>query len=146
MFSKQFWVVDGPFEHSSPSRLQFSQNTSQRFTAPSVHVVIQLTRFTVVIHLFSFVDDSQTPRTTEPCCLYVRSEKLLQYSFGGFVDTRPIVRPRFRTHFADIPNSQLMYTVQLLQWNLNLTKSLGTGQICSLNGGFVISKTYRGHS
>ena len=30
--------------------------------------------------------------------------------------------------------------VGLLQWNLDLTKSLGTGQICSLNGGFVISK------
>ena len=28
-----------------------------------------------------------------------------------------------------------------IQWNLDLTKSLGTGQICSLNGGFVISKT-----
>ena len=28
-----------------------------------------------------------------------------------------------------------------LQWNLDLMKSLGTGQICSLNGGFVISKT-----
>ena len=28
-----------------------------------------------------------------------------------------------------------------LQWNLDLTKSLGTGQICSLNRGFVISKT-----
>ena len=24
------------------------------------------------------------------------------------------------------------------EWNLDLTKSLGTGQICSLNGGFVI--------
>jgi len=28
-----------------------------------------------------------------------------------------------------------------LQWNLDLTKSPGTGQICSLNRGFVISKT-----
>ena len=26
-----------------------------------------------------------------------------------------------------------------LQWNLDLTKSLGTGQICSLDGGLVIS-------
>ena len=24
----------------------------------------------------------------------------------------------------------------VIQWNLDLTKSLGTGQICSLNGGF----------
>jgi len=29
----------------------------------------------------------------------------------------------------------------MIQWNLDLTKSLGTGQICSLNGGFVILKT-----
>ena len=28
-----------------------------------------------------------------------------------------------------------------VQWNLDLTKSLGTGQICSLNGGFVVSNT-----
>ena len=29
----------------------------------------------------------------------------------------------------------------LIQWNLELTKSLGTGEICSLNGGFVTSNT-----
>ena len=29
-----------------------------------------------------------------------------------------------------------------VQWNLDLTKSLGTGQICSLNGGLVISKFF----
>ena len=40
-------------------------------------------------------------------------EKLLQYSFWRFVDTRPIVRPRLRMHLADILNSLLMYTVQL---------------------------------
>ena len=28
-----------------------------------------------------------------------------------------------------------------VQWNLDLTESLRTCQICSLNGGFVISKT-----
>ena len=28
-----------------------------------------------------------------------------------------------------------------VQWSLDLTRSLGIGQICSLNGGFVISKT-----
>ena len=32
-----------------------------------------------------------------------------------------------------------------LQWNLDLTKSLGTGQICSLNGGFVISRFFSIH-
>ena len=34
----------------------------------------------------------------------------------------------------------LSFGVQV-QWNLDLTKSLGTGQICLLNGGFVILKT-----
>ena len=51
----------------------------------------------------------------------LRSEKLLQYCFWCFVDTRPIVRPRFLTHFADILNSQLMYTVQLLMVKGGLT-------------------------
>ena len=36
------------------------------------------------------------------------SEKRVQYSFWRFVDTRPIVRPRLRTHFADILKSQLI--------------------------------------
>ena len=35
--------------------------------------------------------------------------------------------------------------LSLLQWNLDLTKSLGTGQICSLNGGFVISRFFSIH-
>ena len=35
--------------------------------------------------------------------------------------------------------------ISLLQWNLDLTKSLGTGQICSLNGGFVISRFFSIH-
>ena len=54
----------------------------------------------------------------------LRSEKLLQYSFWRFVDTRPIVWPRFRRHFADILNSQLMYTVQLLMIKAGLTLRL----------------------
>ena len=32
-----------------------------------------------------------------------------------------------------------------IQWNLDLTKSLGTSQICSLNGGFVISRFFSIH-
>ena len=28
----------------------------------------------------------------------------------------------------------------IIQWNLDLTKSLGTGQICSLNGGLLYRK------
>ena len=30
----------------------------------------------------------------------------------------------------------------LIQWNLDLAKSLGTGQIRSLNGGFVVSRFF----
>ena len=32
-----------------------------------------------------------------------------------------------------------------VQWNLDLTKSLGTSQICLLNGGFVISRFFSIH-
>ena len=126
MFSKQFWVVDAPFERSSPSRLQFSQHISQRFTEPSGHVIIQDSPWLFmgpglwVIYLSSFVEDSENTedhRALPP----LRSEKLLQYCFWRFVDSRPIVRPRFRTHFADILNSQLMYTVQLLMIKGGLT-------------------------
>ena len=52
--------------------------------------------------------------TTEPCRLYRVKNCYKLCSFWRFVDTGPIVRPRLRTHFADILNSQLMYTVQLL--------------------------------
>ena len=38
-------------------------------------------------------------------------------------------------------NKVQMKLLKELQWNLDLMKSLGTGQICSLNRGFVISKT-----
>ena len=53
------------------------------------------------------------------------------YEGGVFIALWPqcsVLHPRFRC-------------MKQLQWNLDLTKSLGTGQICSLNGGFVISKT-----
>ena len=30
--------------------------------------------------------------------------------------------------------------VNKIEWNLDLTKSLGTGQICSLNGGLLYRK------
>ena len=49
------------------------------------------------------------------------SEKLLQCSFLLFVDTQSIVRLRLPTHFADIPNSQVMYAVQLLMIKGGLT-------------------------
>ena len=38
-------------------------------------------------------------------------------------------------------SSMMTATTNYIQWNLEVTKSMGTGQICSLNGGFVISKT-----
>ena len=38
-----------------------------------------------------------------------------------------------------VPLSTKVY--KWVQWNLDLTKSLGTGQIWSLNGGIVILKT-----
>ena len=79
---------------------QFSQNISQHFTVPCHY-----RRFTIVIHLSSFVEDSVKHWALLP----LRSEKLLQYSFWRFVDTWPIVWPSFCTHFADILNSQLMY-------------------------------------
>ena len=41
--------------------------------------------------------------------------------------------------------SKMSVTVIQIQWNLDLTKSLGTGQICSLNGGFVISRLFSIH-
>ena len=99
---------------SSPLRLravclrcsQFSRNISQHFTA-----TCHYGRFTVVIYLSSFVEGSET---TEPCRLYRVKNCYKLCSFWRFVDTRPIVRPRLRTHFADILNSQLMYTLQLL--------------------------------
>ena len=55
-------------------------------------------------------EEAESHRASQP----LRSEKQLQYSLLRSADTRPIVRPRLRTHFADILNSQLIYTVQLL--------------------------------
>ena len=63
-------------------------------------------RFTVVIYLSLCLKDSET---AVPCRLY-RVKNCYNVLFGA----QSIVRPRFRTHFADILNSQLMYTVQLL--------------------------------
>ena len=111
MFSKQFLVADVPFERSSPSRLPVFTKYIPAFY--SAKRPCHYTRFTVVIHLSSFMEDSENTkdhRVLPP----LRSEKLLQYSFWHFVDTWPIVRLSFRMHFTDILNSQLMYTVQLL--------------------------------
>ena len=91
---------------------QFSQNISPCFTVPSGHVIIQDSPY-IVIHLSSFVKDSENAEN-HWALPPLQSENLLQYSFWRFVDTQLIVPPRFRTHFAGILNSQLMYTVQLL--------------------------------
>ena len=80
-----------------PRCSQFSQNISQQFTATCYLFVLICGRF-------------RNHRPLPP----LPSEKLLQCFFWRFVDTRPIVWPRLRTHFTDIPNSQLMYAVQLL--------------------------------
>ena len=55
-------------------------------------------------------------------------------------NTQPVLEAR-KTKCSQL--SLLLRT--LLQWNLDLTKSLGTGQICSLNGGFVISRFFSIH-
>ena len=102
--------------HLSASHLpcsQFSQNISQHYTA-----ACHYRRFTVVIYLSSFVEGSET---TKPCCLYRVKNCYWQCSFWRFVDTRPIVRPRLRTHVVDILNSQPTYTVQLLTIKGGLT-------------------------
>ena len=69
---------------------EFSQNISQHFTA-----TCHYGRFTVICGRFR-----------NHRAFFLPSEKLLQCSFWRSVDTRPIVLPRLRTHFADI----LMYT------------------------------------
>ena len=71
VFSKQFGVVDANLSAVHLRGSQFSQNISQRFTA---------------------VEDSENTEDYR-ALLPLRSEKLLQYSFWRFVDTRPIVRP-----------------------------------------------------
>ena len=61
----------------------------------------------------------QSPRDINNCL----KELHFVYPVGYFSQTRSSLPPKN------------------LQWNLDLTKTLGTGQICSLNGGFIISKT-----
>ena len=100
-FSKQFWVAATPFEGSSHSRLPLFTNIFQNFTVPC-----HFRNFNVVIYLFSFVEDSET------LSLAAFTEwKTVTIFFWCFVDTRPNVQLRLRTHFADILNSQLIYTV-----------------------------------
>ena len=95
VFSKQLGVAAAPFKRSSPSMLSvFTKYIPAFYGDMSLQKIHRYGSY-----LSSFVEDLETP---EPCRLYRR-----------FVDTLPIVRPRLRTHFADILKSQLVYTVQL---------------------------------
>ena len=85
----------------------FSQKKSQRLTAPC-----HCRRFTEGLHFSSFAEDSMFRK--HRAFPRLRSEKLLQYSFCRFADTRPILRPMLHTHFAEILNSLLIYKVILL--------------------------------
>ena len=124
MFSNRFESQTLRFSTVRLRGSQFLHDLSQHFTAPCHH-----RRFTVVIHLSSFVEDSEN---TEPCRLY-GVKNCYNDSFWRFVDTQPIVRPRFRTHFADIPNSQLMYSVKLLMIKGGLTLMLSFPKACFLS-------------
>ena len=103
VFSKQFCVAAAPFTFEART----FHKKSQSFTAPC-----HCRRFTEGLHISSFAEDSifrkhrAFPR--------LRSEKLLQYSFCRFADTRPILRPMLHTHFAEILNSLLICKVILL--------------------------------
>ena len=41
-----------------------------------------------------------------------------------------------------VSGDEMYGLITQLQWNLDLAKSLGTGQIRSLNGGFVVSRFF----
>ena len=105
VFSKQFWVAAALFKRSSPSMIPVFRKYIPAFYGDmSLQKIHRSYLFVLKCERF------RNHRALPP----LLSEKLLQCSFWRFVDTQPIVRPRFRTHFADILNSQLMYTVQLL--------------------------------
>ena len=93
---------------------------------------VAMTLYQIHRYLSSFVGDSENTEDHQ-VLPPLRSEKLLQYSFWHFGDIRPIVRPRFRTHFADILNSQLMYTGQLLMIKGGLTLILSFPKACFIS-------------
>ena len=105
VFSKQFGVADAPFKRSSPSMLLvFTKYIPAFYGDMSLWKIHRSYLFVLICGRF------RNHRALPP----LPSEKLLQCCFWCFVDTRPIVQPRLRMHLADILNSQLMYTVQLL--------------------------------
>ena len=105
VFSKQLGVAGAPFKRSSPSMLRvFTKYIPAFYGDMSLWKIHRSYLFVLICGRFR----------NHRALLPLQSKKLLQYSFRRFVDTRPIVLPRLCTHFADILNSQLMYTVQLL--------------------------------
>ena len=95
---------------------QFSQNISPHFTAIGDMSLQKIHRygscsFVLICRRF------RNHRALPP----FPSEKLVHCSFWRFVDTRPIVWPRLRTHFVDILKSQLVYTAQLIMIKGGLT-------------------------
>ena len=105
VFSKQFGVADAPFKRSSPLMLLvFTKYIPAFYGHMSLWKIHRSHLFVLIFGRF------RNHQALPP----LPSEKLLQCSFWRLVDTRPIVRPRLRTHFADILNSRVMYPVQLL--------------------------------
>ena len=97
MFSKQLGVAAAPFKRSSPSMLRvFTKYIPAFYGDMSLWKIHRCYLFVLICGRFR----------NNPALPPLLSEKLLQCSFWRFVDTRPIVLPRLRTHFADI----LMYT------------------------------------
>ena len=106
VFSQQFWVAAAPFEHSSSLMLPVFTKYIPEFYG-DISLLWKIHRsYLFVLICVRFRNHRALPP--------LPSEKLLQCSFWRFAHTRPIVRPRLRTHFADTLNSQLMHTVQLL--------------------------------
>ena len=72
--------------------------------------------------------------------LYTNTNKRFRATLLQILHVRRRRNPRPRASLFRHTASE-MQRMAILQWNLDLTKSVGTGQICSLNEGFVISKT-----
>ena len=63
----------------------------------------------------------------------------LSFKFSAVAQTVEILST-LKLHYLSV-----IYIFLPVQWNFDLTKSLGTGQIGSLNGGFVISRFFSIH-
>ena len=114
VFAQQFWVAAAPFEHSSPLMLPVCTKYIPAFYGDmSLQKIHRYGSYLFVLICGRFRNHRALPP--------LPSEKRVQCSSWRFVDTRPIVRPRLRTHFAGILNSLLMSTAQLLMIKGGLT-------------------------